>query len=377
MQAAIYSGLLSSNTVTLPTLPFICPSGNCTWDPFSTISVNAACSDISSEVTLNCSKSVNDNNTTTCNFASHNDTLLADMLNNTSSGFFLVMESYLPRDSLSALLAYNNITAGLATVQWVRVTDFLIAQASNAITPDTSYEAGRCLFYMSVDQIQTQVTNGGYNEKKVQTCVYSSTSKTPPYTLNGTNFAFRDPWDESDDLIFQPSFAPDRNFSVTWEDFYGLASSIINTLSDSVFVGAAVPVPVVTSLLNAYNNFTEASRPWAPMLMEADNVTKAMENMAMYMTIALRSNDTELLQVSTHNSSVLAPDQIVQGVVWVPTQFVIVRWGFIALPVITFVLAVLFLSSVIARTRQLHVGIWKSSPLTLLLQMQPGCSQKI
>jgi hypothetical protein len=31
MRASIYNGLLSSNLITLPTPPFNCPTGNCTW----------------------------------------------------------------------------------------------------------------------------------------------------------------------------------------------------------------------------------------------------------------------------------------------------------------------------------------------------------
>jgi len=373
MQTAIYSGLLLSNMLTLPGPPFICPSGNCTWDPFSTLSVNVDCSDMTSAVALNCSVdhsnvSTTDNGTTKCTFVSPNDTLLADMLVNASNNMFLVLDSYLLRDSLSALSTYANVTGVLATVQWVRVADFLSAENFDAIQPDTPYEAGRWLLYLSVDEIQAQVTNSSYSEEIMQEWTYCPLPSQAE-TLNGTTFAFWSPFNFGDDLVYQPPFAPGRSFSITSDDFDSLRSTILNTFSSSIIVGAAEPGTVNTNSLKT-NDTVYGEDFWALMLVKADNMTRAMVNMASYMTTARRANDIALPQASTHNSTVLAPDQIAAGTVWVPTQFTVVRWGFVALPLVTLVLSAVFLSVVILRTRQLRIGIWKSNPLTLLLQTQ-------
>jgi len=149
---------------------------------------------------------------------------------------------------------------------------------------------------------------------------------------------------------------------------------ILNTFSSSVIVGASEPGTVNTNSLSM-NDTVYGEDFWALTLVKADNMTRAMANMASYITTALRANDTALLQASTHNSSVLAPDQIVSGTVWVPTQFTVVRWGFVALPLAALILSAVFLAVVILRTRQLRIGIWKSNPLTLLLQTQGGRPQ--
>ena len=104
------------------------------------------------------------------------------------------------------------------------------------------------------------------------------------------------------------------------------------------------------------------------MLLQSDNVTKAMENMAQDMTTSLRSNDTQLLQSQSQNSTILAPDQTISGSVLVQTIFVTIRWEWLTLPVVTLLLASLFLAIVITGTRETSVGLWKSSPLTLLFQ---------
>lgn len=265
------------------------------------------------------------------------------------------MDSLTPQFSLYAMKPYANITAALSIVQWVKVTQLMTPQSKDTIImPNTTYEAGRCLFYLAVNQIQAQVSNGVYSETRLKEYNYIvNETAGPTFTSNGTDFYFRDMWSDRD-LIFSPPFKPGRNFTVTFQDFDSLSTSFSsgnsflagNVTTDSAggAVGPAIPL----------------------MLLKAGNVTRAMHNMAQYMTTSLRSNDTQLLQDALQNTTVIAPDQSVKGTVWIQTQFVTVRWGWLALPCITIVLAAIFLTVVILRTKSNAVGLWKASPLTLL-----------
>jgi hypothetical protein len=114
MKAAMYSGLLSSNLLTLPNAPFSCPSGNCTWDPFATLSISTVCSNLTPSMHLNCNSRYD--NQTACNFASSNDQFLAQILNGTDYRTFLIMDSFLPRDALAALEPYVNITGAFSLI---------------------------------------------------------------------------------------------------------------------------------------------------------------------------------------------------------------------------------------------------------------------
>lgn len=361
MKVAMYSGLLSSNLLTLPSPPFSCPSGNCTWDPFGTLSVSAACSDITSSMNLNCSSSAG-GDTPRCNLVSPNDTLLAEMLNGTTDRTFIITDAYLTRAALVALKPYANITAAMGLVQWARVTNITAYPNSvdAIITPNATYEAGRCLFYFAVREIRAQVSNGIYDEQVLQEYTHIPNATAPPtYTLNGTDYYFRDPWEWEDNIVFSPPFTPNTNFTVPWADF---------DIFSSAFTQGDFLVGNVTS--GSSSGFEGPSIPL--MLMSADNVTRAMENMAQYMTTALRSNDTQLLEDQLQNASVIAPNQSVKGAVWVETQFVTIRWGWLALPCVTIVLTIIFLTIVILRTWYASVGIWKSSPLALFFQAGLG-----
>ncbi|KAF2094343.1 hypothetical protein NA57DRAFT_60390 [Rhizodiscina lignyota] len=364
LKAAMFSGLYSSNQMTFPSPPFSCPLGNCTWDPFATLSLDSSCLDITSSVSLNCSNSFLGGSGITCNFASSNDDLLATMLNGTTTRVMMEMETYLPRNSLPALIPYlipyRDITGALATVQWVKVKDFLLANTpvGALVMPNTTYEAGRCLVYLSVKQVEAKVDNGVYSERVLQEYNHIPNVTAPPmYTLNGTDFYFRDPWTWDRDLIFQPKFAPKRNFTVTWSDFDVLASSIMQLVQLNEEGGVAT--------VSTGDSAGVGGPPVLVMLLQADNVTTAMQNMAHYMTTALRANDTQLLQNKMHNASLIAPNQSVEGRVWVQKQFVIVIWAWLTLPAVTFLTAILFFCITITRTRIHMVGVWKSSPLTL------------
>jgi hypothetical protein len=55
LKAAVYNGLLSSAVVSLPDPLFFCPSGNCTWDPFTTLALGVHCADAPELYDLDCS----------------------------------------------------------------------------------------------------------------------------------------------------------------------------------------------------------------------------------------------------------------------------------------------------------------------------------
>ncbi|KAF2189313.1 hypothetical protein K469DRAFT_748002 [Zopfia rhizophila CBS 207.26] len=361
MRAAMYGGLISLNQWDLPTPPFSCPSGNCTWEPFSTLSINTICEDMTPKVSLNCTSPGPNTDIPygACNFQSRDDELMEAMLNGTTPNNFFIVSPYMVRDALPAIKRYRNITGFLIMVQWAKVTDLVTTledQGSEKIRPTMPYEAGRCIFYLSVKQFQARVDNGIYTEKLLDEYLHvSNATQRPTYTYDDTEYFIRDPWNWEEDLVFNAPFELDRNFTVGYRSF----DSIISAFWGDNFLMGNV-------------SMSSAARfqgdPIAIMLLKADNVTRAMHNMAHYMTISLRSNSTLLLQNKLQNASAIAPEQVVQGQVWQQAQFVTVRWIWLALPCATILLAFVFLGVVIVGTRNRPVGIWKSSPLTLFFQ---------
>jgi hypothetical protein len=123
MKSAIYSGLTSSN-ISLPDPLFSCPTGNCTWEPFSTLGVSSRCVNLTSQVTLNCTTiPANENfhadTTEWCSFAS--PTLYPDATPTT----LMIINSSAP--------AFASAT--IARVDWIKALDNIINYPYTVLNP--------------------------------------------------------------------------------------------------------------------------------------------------------------------------------------------------------------------------------------------------
>lgn len=387
MKAAMLNGLLSSNLVRTPDPLFNCPTGNCTWAPFSSLAVHANCVDMSSEVRLNCSNQnfFKNSSIETCNFFAVSETPLdtSGLLSNADMQTFMVLQGSFPDESFASLVPYANYTAVLSLVQWVKglgnfglaysgdVTNRSVQASDYYIKRDLQYEAMRCAFYFSVDEIVAEVVSGAYSEQIQQTYVgQPQPGALPSGSSNGTNFYFRTDSNWTD-ATFRPPFSSARD--ITFTVSADALLDIVNVFGmDSSFL---------TGTINTESNAFLGSTV-TTMLWQSSNVTEAMLNMASYMTTALRSNDSLLLQAEQKNATVIAPGQTIIGTAYVQQQYVSVRYRWLLLPLIMLFLATVLLAITITITIRTGVGVWKSSPLALffhargLEELPPSGSHK-
>ena len=107
------------------------------------------------------------------------------------------------------------------------------------------------------------------------------------------------------------------------------------------------------------------------LLYEADNIPRAMQNLAQYMTTEIQVDDTEILQEEQGSVTLVAAQQVVVGMVETQQQMVTVEWAWLALPTALLILSlILFTATCLKSDRTDGVGLWASSPLTLLFQGQ-------
>ena len=364
MKVAAYNGLLSSNLGTLPNPPFSCSTGNCTWEPFSTLAISSQCINITDQVSLNCTKDTPD-----CNLIAPNDPTLQSLLNGSTYNDAFYIEAGPGIRHLPVLESYANMTGFLSLVQWVKARG--IGNSGGALNsgihPTTPFEAGRCFFYFSVIEVQVQVTNGVYSQNILQEYTQVQNRPSAPTSiLNGTEFFFIDPWDYpmSETLVYQPAFAkkpPNSNdtFNVPFETFAQLGS----LLWSSDFLNGNVSV--------GFSSGAQGNSENVLLLYEADNIPRAMENLAQYMTTEIRVDDTEILQEEQGNVTFVAAQQAVVGTVWTQQQIVTVEWAWLALPTALLILSIiLFTATCLKSNRTDGVGLWASSPLTLFFQGQ-------
>lgn len=385
MKAAIYTGLLSPDQSQPQSPLFMCPSGHCTWKPVATLSIDTTCENLTSKVKLVCTNLCSSDgekcavggysatdlsipasywDKRICNLTSSDaDPWLKSQLKDTDYRTFLTIRSDWMME-LGDVFPSNDpvrhLSGAFAGVQWARVSASSVnpdAGYSSFIYEDHPYDAGICVFYFSVKLVQPSVVNGVYNEKVLTD--FNHDPSVPTYTGTLENFPFVNvPWPDlynMSDVLFKPSFLHNHTFNISQAAFANLAGS----LTDPVLFNGTV-------VSGSANGFVGPTIPL--MLLRKPNITRAMTNMATYMTNVLRANDSLLLQEATGNPSAIDADQAVLGDVLVPVQYVIVRWWWLALPLLTLVASTLFLILVIAQTAHFHVGIWKTSPLTLYFQ---------
>jgi hypothetical protein len=384
MKAAMYNGLLSSHLVQLPDPPFECTSGNCTWDPFLTLGVETLCINHTDLVFLDCQE-----DTISCyngNFASCK--INACALNSKDDGFFQYILNATTNTTQMVIRAskssdmkldpirsriFARLTGLLGTVSWAKITQAFVSQTLDlsrnpirTLLPESTFEAFTCGVYMTVMQVQPNVTAGKYLEKVVNSFPQNDNSlQAPTETWNNTGFYFHDP-EHWNDLVYNAkikSFKDVSQIRVSGPAFQALASQLIQPefLQGDVGTGNSDSAP-------------RGSTDMATMLFRARNMTKAIETMAKFMTIALRSNDSLSLQDDSHNASIVASSHAVFGQMQVDELYIRVKWAWLALPIIMLGFSVFFVATTILRTWDGPVGVWKESPLALLFHAAVGDS---
>ncbi|KAJ4387383.1 hypothetical protein N0V93_007974 [Gnomoniopsis smithogilvyi] len=260
------------------------------------------------------------------------------------------------------------MTGILGVVQWVKAlgvgpTDY----ADGGINATTMFEAGRCVFYLSVMQIQARVNDGVYTEEKLQeyTDVQSRPSPTP-LSENGTAFFFLDIYADlvNYTLTYLPPFALNSpntiNVFTMTNNMFGQISSLI---WNSNFLNGMINVAYSGGAAGLALNGKTTNEDLL-LLYEANNITRAMKNLAQYITTEMRAAESENLE--QYNTSMVAQDQAVLGKVWTQKQFVSVRWAWLALPAALVGLTLCLFIVVCLKTKNSAVGAWTSNPLTVL-----------
>ncbi|KAK0647396.1 hypothetical protein DIS24_g7776 [Lasiodiplodia hormozganensis] len=189
---------------------------------------------------------------------------------------------------------------GLALVQWIKATDNVYRPADSSllsyIQQNTTFEARRCLIYVNVRIISARVDGGSYSETVLDEIVYADNATATVFE-EGPGLQFHLNGSAAEHGVKTTLTLPQPGRTM-------LASEMVNEM-------------FFDKLVNATQGAGTEGPEIARMLYTADNTTQSLEHMAHYLTVALRANDTVLLQEQTGNSSAIAPSQAVDGTVWV------------------------------------------------------------
>ncbi|KAK2764181.1 hypothetical protein CKAH01_15787 [Colletotrichum kahawae] len=339
MTAAILAGLFAPDQTSPPKPPSNCPTGNCTWESFGTLSVNSKCIDISSRVEKRL-------NGTEYQLEAPSDPLLQGILTVSDKYHIFFLASYVPAILNISYVpqTFLNLTAALAIVDWVKVwpedpsVDSSITY--EMLSQNSRIEAFRCAFYFSAKEVLPRVENGVYSEEVLQEVTRPENAQFLNEQAGARKYFghIQDSWPPLEYRL--PGLPPNRknNFTVGRLAFIPIYSQMMRDLTGQVSFGSR-----------------DISKTTTPLLLyKADSVRQSMQNMADSITNEIR-----------RNGSSVNPDQTIQGHVWIQQQFVVVRWAWLALPATKLLLTSLFLAATIVETRRKDVGVWLSSPLAL------------
>lgn len=400
----------------LPNPPYLCATGNCTWDPFPTLGISVQCFENAKDYTLNCSEV--DNETwpgrpfQACKMDDPFNMVdpggqLMDPFNYSKPSEEMVYTS-LPGHDYGSPWHFNSapynasafdygfpgdpsdrwssINAGFAMFRWKLARNLLQfprgRSHSSIITSESSVEAGYCMFYPSMQVIAASVQNGIYNES----IIYSSTEiepyvhSIPTFGMeNGTHqmllfdkgnitYTYRPPSCDATVSTQCPNEQQQQPVSITLSrDRYTNIMGAISMSLPFVNISAGLRSAISTSGENGAA---------AEILYRAPNIPSIMEAIAHYATISLRANDTILERQKHANSSnaatalstdYVAPSHRVAGTVWVQTMRLRVRWAWLAFPTVLLLLATGLLFETIRMSRAQSIGVWKQNPLAVLL----------
>lgn len=361
MKSAAYTGLLSSGMIQQPNPPFSCPSGNCTWDPFGTLGISVKCFDISDHTYLNCATSPDEPRSDLCRIAidqekQPNYTRVTvdpehDEQSQGSTVFFF--GSYYADWSVdlngSVWPVPSGGLAGRADIEWIRATNLNKEDEFHYIDRNSIVDSGSCKMYMGLHEVSARVDNGIYTETILRENINAD------YITGVLNLPRKFTY------TYQPTHDAPVDFNITSTQATILLQGMLGATGDqgNMTLGRS----------------DELRGPdIMKMLYLTSNLTDTMYTLAHYMNVALRANDTLLhFQADPRNltgmsADYIAPSHRVHGTVYVNRTFVEMRWAWLALPGALALLVAVLLVGTMMQTRRKRVGVWKDSPLAVLLQ---------
>lgn len=378
----MYTGLYSFGMINPPGPPHTCPTGNCTWAPFPTLAFSTKCVDISSKYHLNCSDAPSSTNDSVAacvlrpvqenvadSWGPSKYTVFTGIANQNRGG----SASELPPDLRSGFglpeTNSSSLNFGYASFIWslAKNLTFDATVDRSVVTETSTFEAGHCVFYMSMQIIQPTVVNGTYSEN-----ILSSSTEIKDYQQDGKGaileFVDKEYCDThgSCGLGDSQHVAP-KLTGRSYQRLMGGLTSVFPSGNFSTFRrdGLVAGSPAVSE-----------SYPAAASLYRSPDITKTMHSIINYMNVALRANDTVLAQQNDPQNltgipdDFVAPSHRVAGTVYVQAVHLHVRWAWLTLPAVLLVLVAVILFETIRSSQSQAVGVWKDNPLAVLMNTE-------
>jgi hypothetical protein len=331
MQGAILSGLYNLTTA----VQFICPTGDCQWDEFSSLAVASTCTNVTSDTKTLCERS---GSWFGCNYT-------------TPAGFF-VTSSYSARSGGGTSTSFNATAFKPASYNYgpianrsspVNSTIARIALANldgefNMTRPDVSECDMRLIARVTRN---LTVTNGTFNAGSLTDIELEGVpGRYDDAQQGGTSL--RD-WYTFNITGDHPSYPGNRSFSYNTIDLEGAKNLLYN---------------IFTADSGSASGGSQVSPYYWPLMNSTDQAG-TVASIAQSMSYAF-----------AHAPS----GEVVEGRALSSELYIKVHWLWIILPLTEVVMSVAFLLCTLIHTQRKGVTVWKSSGIVPLLTVMVGWS---
>ncbi|KAE8420070.1 hypothetical protein BDV36DRAFT_293719 [Aspergillus pseudocaelatus] len=364
VKANVYNSLFNNDqSKPWATPKYICNTSNCTWGPTAAIEVRARCSNVTDQLNATCFTVTNNpagyDGTTNC-------TATLPLANTTAwflSGMDVLQPLSIATVPATTALIYKNAT--LPPIQMVAPTNL---SPNTMFTENTTkWHATECSIQPIVHSFNATVTNNIYSETTIATWEKGWATWDTDLNISEselqkipTGMYFSPPWG------LDQGIAPNTSFMLS-----GLAGSSLDTFFQGLFTGVWFMRSIYSSSfvpgpLNMY------AAPDFIQTMAMGNITGcdegsmdklqcAMENVAAAVTKSFR--DSVFLGTDSGDS---VRARMAAGKAMASMTYVEVRWQWIVLPGLVWVLGAVTLVGSMWKSRGVRAPKWRNDPIPLL-----------
>jgi hypothetical protein len=352
---------------------FSCPTGNCTWAPFSTLGFCSTCADVSPQLNHTC-ETLSDHVMTaqacTVAFPGKNEPLRLSYIADPDfpgSSTYMVLNSTLPANAP----ILTNITWPQTVYQSIRdlvppqqlggtqnhylEASVVVNNGVHVLQTDTRFIGSECALSPCVRRVQASVLRGEYSEKVLDTfsdfAEYTygdSIVLSPPWEEGKKNFTIIPEWLEAVYFLFgeaEPLGGQLMGSVITHDSNQG-----IRVQNMPAFGASSRPNDALQAVFYADFNGTTCPTP-------DDNVACAFRALGAAMTKSVR--DLAVLRNGT------AAPYVAEGAVNTMGTYIRVDWPWFALPVAIWFLSLVTVLAAMWKSR--GVPLWRDSALPLVL----------
>ncbi|OGM45307.1 hypothetical protein ABOM_006429 [Aspergillus bombycis] len=361
VKANVYNSLFNNDqSKPWATPKYICSTSNCTWGPTAAIEVRARCSDVTDLLNTTCTTVTDSplgyNGITNC-------TATLPLANTTAwflSGMDVLQPMSIATVHAATALIYKNAT--LPPIQMVAPTNLTMDTMFTENT--TKWHATECSIQPVVHSFNATVQDNIYTETTIATWEKSQATWDSNRESNlPAGIYFEPPWG------LEQGINPNTSFM-----FSGLAASSLDTFFQGLFTGvwfmrssyssSFLPGPLDMYAAPDFIQAMAIGNITGCDVGSLDKLQCAMENVAAAVTKSFR--DSAYIKADSDPvGALMAAGRAMANVVYVE-----VRWPWIVLPGLVWVLGAATLLGTMWKSRKVGAPKWRNDPIPLLFLFQ-------